>query len=67
MNTSDISGTEWYWEFGTAVPIKSDKTADKHLLQIKSNLEYSEQVYKNPIKNEWEITNYCQKVKDTLQ
>lgn len=65
--SSDVSGTEWYWEFGTAAPIKSDKVANKHLLQIQSNLEYSDQVYTNAIKNEWETTNYHQKVKDTLE
>lgn len=67
INTSDVSETEWYGEFGTAVPIKSGKAANKHLLWIQSNLEYSEQVYTSGITNEWETTNYCQKVKDTLQ
>lgn len=63
MSTSDVSGTEWYWEFGTAVPIKSDKAANKHLLWIQSNLEYSEQVYTDVITNEWETTNYCKRLK----
>lgn len=38
MNTSDVSGTEWYWEIGTAVPIKADKAANKHLLWFQSGI-----------------------------